>query len=72
MEIKLCPDCRGKGRTETRDREGYHTRKCNRCNETGRVVVKTYEVELPIDRDLTQFYISDRRIMEAIQEIKLR
>ena len=69
MEIRLCSNCQGKGTIETRGSEGYDMQECTRCKGSGRLMTKTYQVELPFNSDMTQFHISERKILDAIKEI---
>ena len=70
MEIKICPNCEGQGTSEIRSRDGYDKVQCQRCAGSGRVLTKTYTVEIAFGSDVTGFYDADSTIVKTIQNIK--
>lgn len=72
MEIKLCSVCKGEG-TIT-NKIGYHnpdyeTVDCKTCNGTGRIMTKTFIVEMPSDTDLRDgYYYTDEKIHQLIND----
>ena len=51
-QIQLCPNCKGEGKLEQRDRSGYESVTCTRCAGTGRVETRTYSFDLPFGSQL--------------------
>lgn len=74
MEVKICPNCEGQGHTEERETRSTDHRivQCQRCYGSGRVLTKTYSVEVPFGcNDLSGFYEADETITKTIRNINL-
>lgn len=62
-QVNLCPNCEGQGTLETRGRDGYEKVTCSRCAGTGRVVTKSYSIDLPFGKHV------DPKVEEQIFEL---
>jgi len=68
IKIELCPNCGGQGTTELRERGGYVTTKCDRCEGTGRLQHVTYSTYIPFGATLDPN--TDEKIHKLINKLK--
>ena len=66
MEIKTCRVCKGTGEVETREEREDIMKPCSNCNATGKVYIRTYELEIPFG-DLGRYYNADEKIIDIIR-----
>ena len=78
METKLCPQCKGSGKTEYWE-SGHNPDKivetCTKCKGSGRVLTDEYRVMVPfgINEDRTkEYYEVNRKIIELIRDYEER
>lgn len=71
MYIELCKSCEGTGVLSTRDWDySYIETECYRCNGHGRVMSKTYTLEVPLDFSKKKLYELDEKIFDLVNVVK--
>ena len=71
-EIKICKDCGGDGFVITKESDHSQMPKavtCDSCNRTGRVILRTYTLEMPFGMD-EKFNKVDSEIIEILNKWK--
>ena len=73
MEVKICDVCKGTGKVETTGGRGRDTYKdfigCKKCDKTGRLLVRSFTIELPFNMVEDYIHKSSDRVFHLIQEI---
>ena len=71
MEIKICSTCQGQGFIVVRDRQNFADEvNCDKCDGTGRLMVKTFTVEVPFGFNKSKFNVACDTIFKIIVDIR--
>lgn len=71
MNIILCDKCNGEGtieRSKFPEKE-YETIKCTKCKGEGRMLTKTYTIEVPLNCNKLQLNKVDHEIINLIRSL---
>lgn len=72
MKTILCDRCDGAALVEFWE-GGHHSDKiiedCPKCNGTGRLLSRSYNITLPFGSDLIEYFKADKEICEIIQKL---
>ena len=71
MEIKICSICQGQGFVVVKDRENFTDEvNCGKCNGTGRVMVRTFTVEVPFGFSKSKLTVACDTIFKTILDLR--
>ena len=71
MEIKICSTCQGQGLVVVKDRTNLADEiNCDKCNGTGRVMVRTFTVEVPFGFNKSKLTIACDTIFKTILDLR--
>lgn len=72
MKVKICDRCEGRGSflTSETSRDGHREIPCKKCNSTGRLLTKTYKIEVPFGGKPTHYRNVDEQIIKMIQNLR--
>jgi len=69
MNIVICGNCEGHGSLTVREMDGYTEHQCNKCRGKGRVMKRTYTIEMPYGTKTQEYLDTDRQISELIRNL---
>jgi DnaJ-class molecular chaperone len=71
MEIKICSTCQGQGFIVVRDRQNFADEvNCDKCNGTGRLMVRTFTVEVPFGFNKSKLTTAYNTIFKTILDLR--
>ena len=71
MEIKICSKCQGKGIIVVKDRQNFKDEiNCDKCDGTGRLMVRTFTVEVPFGFNKSKLTVACDTIFKTILDIR--
>ena len=71
MEIKICSTCQGKGNIVVKDRQNFKDEiNCDKCDGTGRLMVRTFTVEVPFGFNKSKLTVACDTIFKTILDIR--
>ena len=71
MEIKICSSCKGQGFNVVKDRQNISDEiTCDKCNGTGRLMVRTFTVEVPFDFNKSKLMVACDTIFKTILDLR--
>lgn len=71
MEIKICSTCQGQGFVVVKDRTNLPDEiNCDKCNGTGRLMVRTFTVEVPFGFDKSKLTVACDAIFKTIIDLR--
>jgi len=73
MNTIICKSCDGEGRIKETEYRDWKYVQCSRCKGTGRLLSRTYTIEVPFTlepKELSVLYKIDSKIIEIIRNLK--
>lgn len=71
MDVILCRNCEGHGSYLAWENSDRVKVDCSRCNGSGRMLIKEYTVEVPLDTDPDLYSSADETIIKIIKELEI-